>query len=156
VTSSASFLRVNSLKLKRQTSVMRGAKVGKRENPTTTNRLFVSILLWNMQFGCFSSQMRSQDSRCQLKSTKEYSPKTNASIDRMENCMTGVHFHKEQLLLFKFIYSQCQYMQCPLFFARKFFWPMRGLNKWIAIRMFLQMPWGKPYSFWNHKKNYGP
>jgi len=98
------------------------------------------------------SQMRSQDSRCQLKSTKEYSPKTNASIDRMENCMTGVHFHKEQLLLFKFIYSQCQYMQCPLFFARKFFWPMRGLNNWRDIRMFLQMPWGKPYSFWIHKK----
>jgi len=135
---------------------MRTAKVGKRENPTTTNRLFVSIETETCNLVVSpASQMRSQDSRCQLKSTKEYSPKTNASIDRMENCMTGVHFHKEQLLLFKFIYSQCQYMQCPLFFARKFFWPMRGLNNWRAIRMFLQMPWGKPYSFWNHKKIMG-
>lgn len=60
--------------------------------------------------------MRAVTSRCQLKSTKEYSP-TNASIDRMENCMTGVHLHKEQLLLLQFIYSLCQFMQCPLFFA---------------------------------------
>jgi hypothetical protein len=34
----------------------------------------------------------------------------------MENCMAGVNLHKEQLLLLKFIYSLCHYMQCPLFF----------------------------------------
>jgi hypothetical protein len=50
-----------------------------------------------MHFDCHSRAVT--QARCQLKSTKEYSPTTNASIDRMENWMAGVHLHKEQLLM---------------------------------------------------------
>ena len=82
------------------------AKFGKIGNLASKNtkHLYVSMQIqiytetYILNFDCCFSLMRAVTSRCQLKSTKEYSP-TNASIDRMENCMTGVHLHKEQLLL---------------------------------------------------------